>query len=53
MNEHYAKLVFFLLELEKESPHTMYATWRIDEVVDSLAAILNVDPNTLRQVAYS
>lgn len=50
MNEHLAKLVFFLLELEKEKPSTMYATWRIDEVVDSLAAIMNVTPEQLREL---
>lgn len=50
MNEHYAKLVYFLLELEKEKPYTMYATWRINEVVDSLAALMGVDPTQLRKL---
>ena len=50
MNEHYAKLVYFLLELEKEKPYTMYATWRINEVVDSLAALMDVDPTQLRKL---
>lgn len=50
MNEHFAKLVFFLLELEKEKPYTMYATWRIDEVIDSLAAIIDRDPQQLREL---
>jgi hypothetical protein len=50
MNEHFAKLVFFLLELEREKPYTMYATWRVNEVVDSLAAIMNVEPYQLRDL---
>lgn len=50
MNEHYAKLVYFLLELEKEKPYTMYATWRINEVVDSLATLMGVDPTQLRKL---
>lgn len=50
MNEDFAKLMFFLLELEKEKPYTMYASWRIDEVVDSLAAIMGCDPKQLREL---
>lgn len=50
MNEHFANLVFFLLWAEKHDPNQMWGGIYIADTVDSLAAILNKDPNELRKL---
>ena len=50
MNEHLANLVFFLLWAEKHNPNQMWGGIQVADAVDSLAAILNKDPNELREL---
>ena len=50
MNEHHANLVFFLLWAERQDPNQMWGGIQIADAVDSLAAILNKDPNELRKL---
>lgn len=48
MNEHWANLVFFLLWAERQDPKQMWGGIQISDAVDSLAVILNKNPNELR-----
>ena len=50
MNEHLANLVFFLLWAEKNDPNQMWGGIQIAEAIDSLAAIIDRDPNELRKL---
>lgn len=50
MTEHLANLVFFLLWAEKHDPNQMWGAIQITDAVDSLAAIINHDPNELRKL---
>lgn len=50
MNEHYANLVFFLLWTEQHDPNQMWGGIQIADAVDSLAAILNKQPEELREL---
>ena len=51
MNDDLYKLVFFLVSMEKDQPFTMYATHTIEEVVESLANIMKVPVEKLRELA--
>mgnify|MGYP000179819458 FL=1 len=48
VNDNLTKLVYFLLWLEHDKPNTIYGSYKIGEVVDSLAAVMGVDTETLR-----
>lgn len=48
MNDNLTKLTYFLLWLEQGRPNAMYGSYEIEEVVDSLAALVGVVPETLR-----
>jgi hypothetical protein len=50
MNEHFANLVFFLLWAERQDAKQMYGGIRIDQAIDSLAAIIGRDPQQLREL---
>lgn len=50
MNEHWANIVFFLLWAEHQDANQMWGGIPIADAVDSLAAILNKDPNELREL---
>ena len=50
MNEHHANLVFFLLWAERQDPNQMWGGIQIAEAIDSLAAIIDRDPNELRKL---
>jgi hypothetical protein len=50
MNEHLANLVFFLLWAEKHDPNQMWGGVQIADAVESLAVILNKQPEELREL---
>ena len=50
MNEHFANLVFFLLWAERHDSNMMWGSITIGEAVDSLAAIIDRDPQELRRL---
>lgn len=50
VGEHWAKVVYFLLWLENHDKNAMYGSYSVDEVVDSVAFILNKDPNEMRDL---
>lgn len=50
MNEHYMKLTYFLLWLEYDKPNEIYGSYTVSEVIDSLAAIMDVEKEKLRNL---
>ena len=50
MNDDLCKLVFFLLWAEKQDDKMMFGGYNIDEVVNSLANIMKVPSNKLREL---
>jgi len=51
MNDDLYKLVFFLLYAEKQDSKMMFGGHNIDEVVNSLANIMKVPADKLRELA--
>ncbi len=49
MNQHFANIVFFLLWAERSNPNMMWGSINISDAIDSLAAVLNVEPHQLRE----
>jgi hypothetical protein len=50
MNEHFANVLFFLLWAERQDSNMWFGGIRIAEAIDSLAAIMNVNPEQLREL---
>jgi len=50
MNEHFANIVFFLLWAEQHDPNQMWGGIQISDAIDSLAAVINRDPEQLREL---
>ena len=50
MNEHVANIVFFLLWAEQHDPNQMWGGIQISDAIDSLAAIIDRDPEQLREL---
>lgn len=50
MNQHLANVVFFLLWAERQDKNMMWGGITVGEAIDSLAAIIDCDPQDLRRL---
>jgi len=50
MDDHLYKLVFFLLWAEQHNPKMMYGSHTVGEALESLAAIMRVSVDELREL---